>query len=77
MNKYIHSIDHDPIFHYKCWGFFHVITVHLTAYFFWLMRGKKMIERTEKKMQNPGLLFKRFKRVDLAYILEQIKLLVW
>lgn len=47
------------------------------CYLFWLMRGKKMIERTEKKMQNPGLLFKRFKRVDLAYILEQIKLLVW
>lgn len=47
------------------------------CYLFWLMRGKKMIERTEKKMQNPGLVSKRFKRVDLAYILEQIKLLVW
>lgn len=39
------------------------------------MRGKKMIERTEKKMQNPGLLSKRFKRVDFAYILEQIKII--
>lgn len=39
------------------------------------MRGKKMIERTEKKMQNPGLLSKRFKKVDFAYILEQIKII--
>lgn len=34
-----------------------------------------MIERTEKKMQNPGLPFKRFKKVDFAYILEQIKII--
>lgn len=34
-----------------------------------------MIERTEKKMQNPGLLSKRFKKVDFAYILEQIKII--
>lgn len=39
------------------------------------MRGKKMIERTEKKMQNPGLPTKRFKKVDFAYILEQIKII--
>lgn len=39
------------------------------------MRGRKMIERTEKKMQNPGLLSKRFKKVDFAYILEQIKII--
>lgn len=45
------------------------------CFLFWLMRGKKMIERTEKKMQNPGLLSKRFKKVDFAYILEQIKII--
>lgn len=39
------------------------------------MRGKKMIERTEKKMQNPGSPSKRFKKVDFAYILEQIKII--
>lgn len=39
------------------------------------MRGKKMIERTEKKMQNPGLLSKWFFKVDFAYILEQIKII--
>lgn len=45
------------------------------CFLFWLMRGRKMIERTEKKMQNPGLLSKRFKKVDFAYILEQIKII--